>query len=796
MSAPTPRGKRSLNSPLGRIVRSGVRRRRVQTIVLTLTTLLSVAASVLATGLLVDSRAPFEHAFTAQHGSQLTAQFTGAKASPAQLAATAHVAGVTAAAGPYATASLHPVTGSGADMPAGVPIGQLTVVGRPGPGGPADDVDLMSGTWATGPGQIVMNIQGGGWGFGPGAHLTFPDLRGDPTLTVVGLANSVSNTADAWVAPAQLGAMTAGTTPQYQMLYRFTHAATDTQVDADRPAIAAALPTGALTGAQSWLAVQLAANGKTAAFVPFVAAFGILALAMSVLIVGIVVSGAVSSQIRRIGILKSLGFTPAQVVRAYILQALIPALAGAGLGLAAGNLLAIPALAHAESAYGTGTLTIPVWTDAAVTAAVLALVTATAWLAALRAGRLRTVDAIAIGRTRASGRGRLARRLASRLPLPRPIAIGLANPFTRPGRSGTLAGAVLLGAIAVTFAAGLSTSLGDVQNALHPDKLGDVTVQVAPGPGAGPGGAKLTPAQITADIAAQPGTADYYATSQTQVGVAGVTEGVPVAGYTGDTAAAAYQMISGSWFSSPGQAVVPTRFLKATGTTLGDGITLSEAGHQVTLRITGETLDTHDGGMQILTDQSSLDGLQLGPEPQQFSIRLKPGTNLANYVHALNAKFSSTTVQAQPNTDNRATVIDAMVALVALLTLMIVAVAGLGVLNLVVLDTRQRVHDLGVFKALGMSPGQTIAMVLTSVAGIGLVAGIIGVPLGVIAHNHVVPLMGNAVGTGIPSADIAVYHLPELAALALGGLVIGLVGAALPAGWAAKTRAQNALRTE
>ena len=56
--------------------------------------------------------------------------------------------------------------------------------------------------------------------------------------------------------------------------------------------------------------------------------------------------------------------------------------------------------------------------------------------------------------------------------------------------------------------------------------------------------------------------------------------------------------------------------------------------------------------------------------------------------------------------------------------------------------------------------------------------------------------MGNAVGTGIPSADIAVYHLPELVALALGGLVIALVGAALPAVWAAKTRTQNALRTE
>ena len=42
-----------------------------------------------------------------------------------------------------------------------------------------------------------------------------------------------------------------------------------------------------------------------------------------------------------------------------------------------------------------------------------------------------------------------------------------------------------------------------------------------------------------------------------QAGVAGVTGGVTVVGYTGDTTAAAYQMISGSWFTGPGQAVVP-----------------------------------------------------------------------------------------------------------------------------------------------------------------------------------------------------------------------------------------------
>jgi putative ABC transport system permease protein len=774
-----------LKSPLGRIVRSGVGRKRVQTVVMTLTTMLAVAASVLAAGLLVASQAPFERAFAAQHGAQLTAQINAAKASAAQIAATANASGVIASAGPFPVAALRPVAGSGADLPAGTALRQLTVVGRADPDATVDSMTLTAGAWATGPGQIVLRAgPGQGTYFTLGSHMVFPDAPGRPVLTVVGFANSVSDTAGAWVTPAQLTALATGT-PQYQMLYRFTDADTDTQIDTDRATIVAALPRGALTGAQSWLQVQLTADGQTAGFVPFVAAFGILGLLMSVLIVGIIVSGAVSSQTRRIGILKALGFTPGQVVRAYIGQALIPAAVGTILGVLAGNVLAIPALHHTETVYGTGPQTIPAWVDATVAATALALVAGAAWALALRAGRLRTVDAIAVGHTPSAGRGRWARRVAGRLPLPRPMVIGLANPFTRPARTFAMTGAVLLGAAAVTFALGLTTSLHDVQNAPQIGTLGDVIVH-----------ATASSSQVADDIVAQPGTAAYVGSTDTTVGIAGITAGVSVIGFTGDTAWASYQMISGQWFTGPGQAVVPTRFLTATGDTIGDTITLTKDGHQVALRITGEALDTSEHGMQILTDLTSLSGLDLGLRPQQFNIQLKPGTDQTGYVDALNTKLAPIAAQAQPNIEGGGTVTAAAQALAALLTAMIVAVAGLGVLNLVVLDTRQRVHDLGVFKALGMSPGQTITMVLTSVAGIGLIAGIIGVPLGILTHHYVMPLMGNAIGTAIPSADINVYPPPEIAALALGGIVIALAGATLPAGWAASARPATALRAE
>jgi hypothetical protein len=64
-------------------------------------------------------------------------------------------------------------------------------------------------------------------------------------------------------------------------------------------------------------------------------------------------------------------------------------------------------------------------------------------------------------------------------------------------------------------------------------------------------------------------------------------------------------------------------------------------------------------------------------------------------------------------------------SLIAILTLMMAAVAGLGVLNTVLLGTRDRVHDLGMFKAVGMTPRQTIAMVLCWVVTPAVVAAVL-----------------------------------------------------------------------
>ena len=148
---------------------------------------------------------------------------------------------------------------------------------------------------------------------------------------------------------------------------------------------------------------------------PFIVAFGLIGLVMSVLIVGNVVSGAVAAGTRRIGVLKSIGFSPGQVVAAYLIQVAVPALAGCVAGVLVGNLLSVPLLGQTAQVYGVGALAVPFWVDLAVPLAMLGLTGAAALAPSVRAARLSAVQAIATGRApRASG-GYAAHRLLGRV---------------------------------------------------------------------------------------------------------------------------------------------------------------------------------------------------------------------------------------------------------------------------------------------------------------------------------------------------------------------------------------------
>ena len=82
-----------------RTATGGIRRHKMQAIVIAMVLLVSTASATLGLTLLAASNTPFVHAFGAQRGADVSVTVNAAHASSAALAATGRLGGVTAAAG-------------------------------------------------------------------------------------------------------------------------------------------------------------------------------------------------------------------------------------------------------------------------------------------------------------------------------------------------------------------------------------------------------------------------------------------------------------------------------------------------------------------------------------------------------------------------------------------------------------------------------------------------------------------------------------------------------------------------
>ena len=784
-----------------RTASGGMLRHKVQAVVIVAVLFIATASATLGLALLNANNSPFTRAFAAQHGADVTVTANPGHATAAQFAATAHIAGVTALAGPFGETTT-PLEFQGQSW------GPTTLVGRSDPGGPVDDVVLNAGHWADGQGQVVLAgnpAQGGGGpdNGGPalGSTITATSLPGKPVLTVVGFANSVTDSTDSggWVTPSELSSLlTRGSQPTAQLLYRFTNSATNAQLQADAAAVTKALPAGTVIDWGSWLTAQQSHGSNAAIMEPFVLAFALIGLVMAVLIVGNVISGAVIAQYQRIGVLKSLGLTPAQVVAVYLSRVGWPALGGCLVGVVGGYLLSVPVLHQSAGAYDVGRQQVPLWALLLAPAGMLAITLLAALGPALRAGRLSAVEAIAAGRAPATGRGYAVHRLAARLNLPRPVGLGLAAPFARPARTLVTLAAIAFGATAVIFAVGLHSSLSDARAAQTRSATVPVQVQQNNGPNQLPTAAQF--AAAAAAVNGQPGTAHSNAEYGTSVKVIGITQDVQTTVFDGPSSWMGYALISGHWYNAPGEADVNTTFLTDSGLAVGDTTdvytgSVTAGAKPVTVRIAGEIFDPGNQP-RMYTAAQTLPGTAVPDNFWQWNVGLKPGTTATAYSQGVNAELGSNSpFMAGPSNDGGQFYVIA-IGLIGLLSLMVAIAAGLGVLNTVLMTTRDRVHDLGIFKSLGMRPGQVVVMVICWVVGPAVIAGAIAAPAAVALNTATLHAMAATSHTGIPASFTDVFPVSRLALLSLAALAIAVIGALLPATWAARTRPATALRAE
>jgi putative ABC transport system permease protein len=779
--------------PVIRAAAGGLRRRRVQAVVIFLVVLISTAAATLGLALLGNSGGPWQRQFAADHGADVVASIRSDRATTAQLAATRRLPVVTQAVGPFPETTI-----SGVFLRGDFPLPPVAVDGRASPGGRLDDLELISGRWAQRPGEIVVSDDLGILPTMPAGQITITTAPGKPKLTVVGFAESVTDSAGAWVVPAELAALRPRQAPaESQMLYKFRSAGTKAQVQADIGAVAHALPAGAITYTYSWLTQQGIYNTSISLIAPFVVAFAIMGLALSALIVANVVSGAVVAGYRRIGILKSIGFTPAQVTAGYIARIGVPAVPGILIGLVFGNVIAVPALKQSSFAFGVPgpRQHVPLLVNITVPLAMFALVLLAALLPAVRAGRLSASQVMVAGQAPRAGRGYAPYRLFGRLPLPRPVTLGLGAPFARPARAAVAFVVILFGTAAVVYAVGLTSSLDRAAGGSRRAIPGQVQVLLNFGNGPTiPGSPRAR--QAEAALKAQPGTLRYVEEAHPAVGTPALVDPLYVQAFNGNYSWAKFEMISGHFYRGPGQVVINGAFANLTNLSVGDKVRLTYAGRTLTDRIVGEAFDPQHRAPCVFTSWQTLGGAPgaaTGLTIAQYDVELRPGVSAGPYAVALAQRLGPKFIV---NTPAGGKFYSAARALLELLTLMTALVAALGVLNTVLLWTRDRVHDLGVFKAVGMTPRQSLVMIVCWVAVPAIIAAPIAIPAGILLHSVTAKAMEDAAFTAVPQYFLNVWGPTELVLLALAGLVIAVAGALLPASWAARSPTAAVLRVE
>jgi ABC-type antimicrobial peptide transport system permease subunit len=143
------------------------------------------------------------------------------------------------------------------------------------------------------------------------------------------------------------------------------------------------------------------------------------------------------------------------------------------------------------------------------------------------------------------------------------------------------------------------------------------------------------------------------------------------------------------------------------------------------------------------------------------------------------------------------TMLTVITVIIAFLTGIALIVSTLGIVNTMITSVLERTREIGIFKAVGATNSQVMAVFLTESAMIGLVGGLLGLGIALLAM-----IPGDAIGSSMIAERAAipyrgnVFVLPFWLAIAgpALGAVTAVLAAIIPARRAARIDPVKALR--
>jgi putative ABC transport system permease protein len=505
----------------------------------------------------------------------------------------------------------------------------------------------------------------------------------------------------------------------------------------------------------TWQQVQnsMASNDRLLGLL--LALFGVIALVAAPCAIANVTAGRVLMQRQDIAMLKALGFTPGQVVRMLLAEQTVLGAAGVALGLAAARTVTSSVFVRPPDGTPVGLAPLSGWWVALIGVGTVLTVAIATIIPAWRAGQVSPVAAVQASPPR--GHLSLIARLGLLVHLPAALVLGARDSLTRrlPAALTVFGLAVPMAmiTIALTCWSTIDGFTGD------PGRIGlAAAITVSQG--------GLDNKQTLALISRDDQVRGYYPGAEFDTLLPGDNGTFTARAIGYSWRPYPFQAVQGRMFDAANEAVAGQGFLTLMHIGVGAWISPTIDGVPVILHIVGRTIepdnngDVLDFGLDALTDAGS------APPPLQYALVLKPGVSAAAArANLLTASHDELDVQLVTNPADGLAVVKVVIA-VAVAVLAIIGLANL--LTAAAVGLRDHLHEVGVLKALGLTPRQVMATLVVNTTILTAIGVTGGTAAGLAIAPRLINMQGqtSGIGSGI-AVGLSAPTVVEILAVAL-----------------------------
>jgi putative ABC transport system permease protein len=537
--------------------------------------------------------------------------------------------------------------------------------------------------------------------------------------------------------------------------------------------------------------------------------FATFALGASIFIIANAITSQVQAQTRDVGLLKAVGFTPAQVSVLLVGETLLLSSVAAGLGLAAGSLLAPLFLDRIRDWLGQTSTVAPGLPQIVLTLLGVAVLAAVASaFPAWNAGRTATVQAIRGSRMGSRRGSAWVARVAGALRLPRFAVMGLKDLFAHATRAWLTIAAVAVAAAAVVATLTIEGTGNNISD--DPRIVGGEPFELELEPVLAPGDAgeeevpRISDDEIVALIGDEPAVESYLTRSWMPIAI----ENEPFEAYAvgGEYEEFDYPLMNGRMMTAgdgegPFEAIVAYGLAVELGLDTGDTMRftiVSPVRRSYEFEVVGIYVDNDNDGLIMSFDLADIRRLAPTVETGAYGLKIAEDAESGEVATALIRNSDGRVVVETINDDIQDDIdrIRGVVRPVMLtLSIFLVAMVSINLLSTLQLSVRERTREIGLLKAIGFTPMQVVSSIVTGATVLAAIGAVIGVPAGWFFVRFV--FEQSAEGDGYDAG--AVVQRPEwfwFVALAFLSLLVAALGSWFPARGAATTPVSTALRYE